>query len=532
MKHHIQEKMLSSPGGRAAVEEVDDIFRSARENGVTLWLDGDNLRYQGPKGSMTDALLELIRWSKGEVVARLKGAGDSESFGSSFISCQRPNRAPLAFSQMAHWNAHRLYERPSMRQIASSTCLEGRLDVDALRSSLNEIVRRHDALHTRIVTCDGVPLQEVYEPYRVDLKVDDLTEIPEKSRQSKVIELVEQLILEPVDLAKGPLFGARLLKLRCDQHVLVLALDHMISDAFSAHILLRDLFLIYGQLLLPGVSFSLPEITLQFPGYSIWLREVQKSRASVHGEYWSARVASCPRVNFPEDVDSESSNCAGWGTVPIHIDKNLKAELREWCRVNQTTLAMSVFIAYVALVLRWCRVSDAVFQYQADGRVSQKIENTIGYFAVMLHLRVEVSLNDTFVDLLNRVTNEYCKAHEHPDFSYLEAQVPRPQFAHNAIFNWIPQESKIDVSILDGTDYSLTAVPMPFAHPTLRSLDRDNEPALVLFDTDDVVVGGVHFPLNRFSLKLMERFRRNFFVFIEVLLRRKGDCVENIPLSS
>ena len=72
-------------------------------------------------------------------------------------------RAPLAFSQLAHWHLYRLAERPAIRQIASATRLRGRLDLEALQESIRVIVRRHDALRMRVVDLEGAPIQELDE---------------------------------------------------------------------------------------------------------------------------------------------------------------------------------------------------------------------------------------------------------------------------------------------------------------------------------------------------------------------------------
>jgi non-ribosomal peptide synthetase component F len=192
---------------------------------------------------------------------------------------------------------------------------------------------------------------------------------------------------------------------------------------------------------------------------------------------------------------------------------------------------MSVFTAYVGLVLRWCNASEGVIQYVTDGRVSPKIENTIGFFASVLYLRIELLEDASFVNLMNLVTDEYCKAYEHADFSYMEAQVPPPEFARNSCFNWVPQGAKIELSDSGGSEGAITCSPLTFAHPMLKNLERDNEPVILLFDTDDEIVGDVCFPLNRFSIDTMERFGRNLLVFIRALLRQPDDRVKDILLS-
>lgn len=520
---------MNSPDSHGSMNSIADVLACVRKKNVKLWSENGQLHYRAPKGVLAQEEIERLKISKGQIVALLEQAAGVATAEPKFNPRPRPDRAPLTFSQLAHWHLYRLSERRSLRQIASATRLHCRLSINALRESIAAIVRRHDALRTRIVVRDGVPTQEITALDNCELRVDDLTTLSESLREIEVNRRIEQFILEPVDVAVGPLFGLRLLRLRDDEHVLIAAMEHMISDAFSMNILLRELFTAYTQNL-TGRPFSLPPIPVQFADFAVWVRDGQKSWFEKHGEYWAERLAGCQRVRFPAENTLPSTTCLGWGTVPLRIAKDLKTELREWCRRRQTTLVLGVLTAYVGLTLRWCNVSEAVIQYQTDGRTSSQLENTIGYFASSLYLRISLLECDSFVDLLNRVTEEYCKAYQHADFSYMEAQVPRPEIARNTAFNWVPQGRKVDLPDLDGSEDAIKCSPVSFAHPMLKSLERDNEPMILLYDGDDEIVGGMHFPLNRFSIDTMERFGRNFLLFVKALVRQPDENLKDILL--
>jgi hypothetical protein len=193
-------------------------------------------------------------------------------------------------------------------------------------------------------------------------------------------------------------------------------------------------------------------------------------------------------------------------------------------------MAMSVFTAYVGLVLRWCGLSETVVQYQTNGRADPKRENTIGYFASLLCLRIGLSDDDRFVDLLRRVKEEYCKAHEHTDLSYMAAQMHRREFARNSIFNWVPQGYKSDLSELPFHDGSVTSCDVPFENPAIDRIEWDNDPEIVLFDTEDNIIGNVCFEQARFATDTMERLGSNLLVFLKTLMRRPETRVKELIL--
>jgi hypothetical protein len=188
---------------------------------------------------------------------------------------------------------------------------------------------------------------------------------------------------------------------------------------------------------------------------------------------------------------------------------------------------------YAGLVLRWCDETDTVVQFQSDGRFDPDIENTVGYFATALFLRVQLPEQATFVDLMRQVTQEYCNAYEHADFSYLGSQTPRPDFTCNTAFNWVPLAGQMDLDLaaLQGTDDALGLQALPVPNPELRRLDHDHEPSVVLFEVGDEVLGYLCFPLWRFSVAGMEHFGRNFLTFLQTLLIQSERRVTDVILS-
>lgn len=516
---------MSSSNNHESIDRIPDFLASIRERDVRLWLEKGQLHYRAPKGALSQETIHCLSAARDQIVALLE-----KSIGAVNLEPRlKRSRAPLAFSQLAHWHLYRLSERRAIRQIASATRLCGRLNIELLRQSLAEIVRRHDALRTRIVMVDGTPAQEIAGSAHSELKVDDLTELSESTREAEINRLIGKLVLEPIDVSVGPLFGGQLLKCRENEHVLIVAMEHIISDELSMNILLRDLLTAYMQTV-RGRTASLPEMPVQFADYAIWQRNAHRVRIEKYGEYWNERLTGYQRLRFPEDKELANATGLGWGTVRFRIGRYLKAGLREWSRLRRTTLVMSVFTAYAGLVLRWCDASTAAFQYQSDGRASSDIENMIGCFTSVLYLRIGLLEGDSFIDLLNRITEEYCKAYEIMDSTYIAAQASLPGFAQNTVFNWIPQGSNLHVSDLDGSEDAITCSRVSFPHPVFSKLELDREPGILLFDADDEIVGGVNFPMNRFSVETIERFAQNFLVFIRSLLEQPEGRVKTVAM--
>ena len=148
----------------------------------------------------------------------------------------------------------------------------------------------------------------------------------------------------------------------------------------------------------------------------------------------------------------------------------------------KTTTVMGVFAAYTALALRWCDTSDAAIGYQISGRDDPGVGNTIGYFSSTLFLRIRLLTGDRFVDLLRKVTEEYCRAYEHVDSGYFEAQTPPPDYTRTCVFNWLPSILDDEVGEPRRPSRTLVSSQLPFSHPGLTHYDVNLEPSVVFND--------------------------------------------------
>src|SRR5205823_5605043 len=123
--------------------------------------------------------------------------------------------------------------------------IEGQLDVEKLKQALSEIVARHEILRTRIVVENEFPIQLIADSNSPSLDVCDLTDYSDSKRESEIQRILSLEANTPFDLAVGPLFRVRQLKLEDREHILVLTLHHIICDAWSIGIFLRELITLY-----------------------------------------------------------------------------------------------------------------------------------------------------------------------------------------------------------------------------------------------------------------------------------------------
>lgn len=159
----------------------------------------------------------------------------------------RDGDLPLSFAQQRLWFIDQLDPANSVYNFPVAVRLKGSLNLAALEQSLNEIVRRHEALRTTFSMVDGQPAQVIASRLNVELAIVDLRELPETEREIEVQRLVVEEARRPFDLARGPLIRARVLRLADDEQVGLLTMHHIVSDGWSAGILIREMATLYQR---------------------------------------------------------------------------------------------------------------------------------------------------------------------------------------------------------------------------------------------------------------------------------------------
>jgi hypothetical protein len=450
------------------------------------------------------------------------------------------NRAPLAFAQHWWWNLTQVDINGSLLSMPTALRVSGALQVAPLQAAFTELVRRHEALRTRIITSNGIREQEIAPFAGYDLEVVEVTGPSIEERERTAADIFEKLVAQRLDVSKDPMFVARLLKLADDDHVLIVALDHLIADAASLVIVLRDIWTLYAQFE-RGLPASLPPMPIQLADYAVWQQKNREPFLAAHGEHWDKRLSGAQRVRL---FAEEKTTGHGFAAAPFKIGATAVTALRELSRQHQSTLAMSVLATWVTVVSRWCNIRDVVVPFVAMGRPAPELENTNGCFAAPLYLRIQLQPEDSFLDVLRRVTEEYTSAAEHDDLGYIGAQNPRPAFTYNCCFNWHPREFRIDpassltcidVSQIEGLGGTLRV--QPFAaegsgEAQSHDMVWEDEPGLFLIEAEDGVVGVMLYRAERVGPETAQRVARSLEQFVDLMAAQPAARIETLACAS
>jgi amino acid adenylation domain-containing protein len=316
--------------------------------------------------------------------------------------------ARASFAQERLWFLHQLDPQSVVYNVPRAIRIRGSLEFDVLQQSLNEIVARHDSLRTHFALVDGSLRQIVAAETNIKLPVVDLS----GEQASRTAELIEHEASLPFDLSTGPVLRARLLRFDATDHLLLVMMHHIVSDAWSAGIFFQELTALYK-------NSPLAPLKLQYADYAEWQREwLQGDVLEEQLRYWRNRLKAAPAaLDLPSDRARPAPTTRG-ASCTISLSESLTRELRELSSAAGATLFMTLLSAFAVLLHRYSGEDDIIIGTPIAGRNREEVENLIGFFINTLPLRIDLANNPAFVALLSRVKQTALEGYEHQDLPF------------------------------------------------------------------------------------------------------------------
>jgi len=311
---------------------------------------------------------------------------------------------PATPSQMRFWWLHKL--RPENRALNMPLAwnCRGDLDHDVARATLTELVRRHESLRTTFEVINGKLSQVIHPPFQIELPIEDLEGLSDNARKQQADAIIRQEARIRMDMEKGPLFSARLIRLRFDEHIVLITIHHSICDGWSNGVVLRDFAAIYDGLI-RGVPHGLPELPIQFGDYAVWLQEWRKGDGLERSlEYWRGvlRGGFAP-FRIPRDIEDGEVEAQG-EIETLLLAPEVVRQAREFCADQGATMYMLLLAIYAVTLFRLTGQGDILIGTPCANR-RDGTEDLIGPFSNPQVIRMMMENRNSLAKVLEHVRN-------------------------------------------------------------------------------------------------------------------------------
>ncbi len=498
---------------------IEKFLANLQTKGVKIWIDGDQLGCRAPQGVMTEAIQQELKEYKTEILAFLKEAQTAtKSTSFPLIPVARDRELPLSFAQQRMWFLYQLDKESPFYNESCQLRIVGKLSVTALEQSINEIIRRHEALRTTFTVVEGIPFQAIpaescanAPTFTINIPVVDLQGLPEASVQ----QIATQEVRKPFNLDRIPLLRATLLRREVESHLLILTMHHIVTDGWSMGIFFKELEVLYHAFT-KGQPNTLPELTIQYADFAVWQRkwltkEVQEKQL----EYWKQQLAGAPPLlELPTDYPRPAVQTFSGATKKFQLEEHLTSQLLTLSKKSGVTLFMTLLAAFAILLHRYSGQDDICVGSPFANRNRQEVELLIGCFVNTLVLRTQIEENPSFSQFLQQVRSVVWDAHAHQDIPFeqvVEALQPERSLGYNPLFQVM--------FVLE--NFSLDTLELPGISLTPEMVERGTSQfdlSLSIWQTQKGLIGSWEYNSDLFEADTIARMTGHFQTLLETIV--------------
>ena len=439
----------------------------------------------------------------------------------------RDGPAPLSFAQQRLWFLAQLEPESAFYNIPLAVRLKGELKLAALEATLSEVVRRHEVLRTTFSVREGEPVQIIREAERVRLSVEDLSELSEVEREAEAGRRAAAEAQAPFDLEQGPLLRIRVLRLAASEHVVLLTMHHIVSDGWSMGVLVKEVAALY-EAYAAGQASPLAELGIQYADFAVWQREWLKGEVlEAQLSYWRQQLAGAPTSQLFSNKSTPATTAIHQGEYESFVlSTDLTDKLKELSRREGATLFMTLLAAFQVLLTYYTDQDDIVIGTDIANRNRTETEALIGFFVNQLTLRLNLSGNPDFTELLARARQMVLDAYTHQDLPFeklVEAINPDRKFSRTPLFQTKLVLQNAPVPTMNVSGLSLQR----FQLQEVRELAKFDL-LVTLTETDEGLRGAIEYSLAVFERREIEGLIRLYEAVLSNIVERPETSLEEL----
>jgi amino acid adenylation domain-containing protein len=479
---------------------ITDLIADLSQRDVRLWLDGDQLRFKAPQGSLTAELKAQLAEHKHDLVEFLRRV--QSSLAPSISAAQRAGDPPLSYSQERLWFAAQWEPDSAAYNISDAVEIRGAIELPALEKSLNEIVRRHEILRTSFVAEGGEPVQQIAAEAELEIKLFELQHLAESDREAEIQRIISVETSTPFDLSTGPLLRAVLIKIEPERHVLLISSHHIISDGWSTGVLIRELVTLYSAFR-NNETAPLSPLPIQYADFAIWQRQwLAGERLESEKAFWRKQLNGAPTsLDLPADKPRPAARSSSGATHRFSFSPSLSRAVRELGQRERVTPFMILLAAWNVLLSKYTGQEDVLIGSAHAHRSRTELENLIGFFVNTLVLRTDLSGNPSFRELLALVREETISAQAHQDLPF-EKLVDELQLERDLSRTPVYQ---VAFTFQNAPETELTAPGLVITRLQLPSHTAKFDLTLIVTDSQPAMTGELEYSTDLFEAETMVR---------------------------
>lgn len=322
---------------------------------------------------------------------------------------------PLSYGQQSLWFLQQLYPDNPFYNYSEGYSFVGKLQVDNLVTAIKAVCSAHDVLSSTYHTQDNNTIQKINQ-VNFDIPLVDLSGFEKGERKKKLDEISLSNASKQFDLSKPPLHSFLVVKLQKEEHLLLVTLNHIITDKWSMDVFRKELALHYNELC-SGIPSGFKKSEIQYGDYAYWQKNQELNKSQL--EYWKGKLKDAPPI-LEMPVDKQRPSRPSYkGALHTKVYTGSKsAEILSLAKKLETTPYTLLLSVFYILLFKYSRQSDILVGSPISNRNSKVLENLMGFFNDTVVLRNRILESMKFSEVLEKVKNDVFESFSNRDIPF------------------------------------------------------------------------------------------------------------------
>jgi acyl-CoA synthetase (AMP-forming)/AMP-acid ligase II len=377
---------------------------------------------------ITHLEIEVSRFFEAPTIAELaqhletlEQAGRAARPASAIVRAPREHGVPSSIAQERLWKLQRVLPGTPFFTILYALRLTSPIDAAVLERSVNEIVRRHEAVRTTFAVVDGRHVQVISPQLTLHVRFDDLHALPASEKKIAGHQIIEEEALHTFDLAQGPLFRARLVRLAERENLLLITTHRIVVDGWSLGVLVDELTALYGAFS-SGEPSPLVPLSLQYADFAYWQRHWQSHpEIAAQLEYWREQLRDpLPVLQLATASSTRTIDALRTSRRGLVLPARLSEAATSISHREGGTLFMALVAALKTLLHRYLGQDDLRVATLVANRNRPRTEGLVGPLANTVILRTNLGGDPSLQEVIRRVRSTTLAAFANQDLSFEE----------------------------------------------------------------------------------------------------------------
>lgn len=430
----------------------------------------------------------------------------------------------MSFAQERLWFLDRLEPMNFAYNISTGFVLEGNLNLEYLEQSINEIAKRHESLRTSFEIVANQTLQVIKENRSLSLTKIDLSQIPVEKQEAEVSAICLKEASEPFDLSSWPLLKVKLFFLSENKHILLFVFHHIISDNWSISLFLQELQEFYQSFYYKKEA-KLNPLKIQYSDFSAWQREYLKGEIlEKELNYWKSKLSKeLSILNLATDKPRPEIQSYKGGNLFVTIPIETVKQLKDICAKEKVSLFILLLTAFSTLLYKYTGQTDILIGTPVANRTRSELEDLIGLLINMLVLRIDLSGEPTFLELLKRVREVVLDAYNHQEIP-VEKLAEELQPRRSLSIPFVQASFSLNQASPELTLAELTVTPL-IIHNKTAKIDLNLE----LKEINGTLTGIFNYSADLFNESTIKQISLDFENLLKIIINSPQKSIKLFP---